>query len=62
MEHHRKGEVPYRLIHCDGELSVGDPDANAGDLLVQGDNLGSLEGTAPLLWRAGEVYLYRPAV
>jgi hypothetical protein len=35
VNHHR--EVPYRLIHCDGELSAGNPDA--GNLLVQGDNL-----------------------
>ena len=32
VNHHR--EVPYRLIHCDNELSVGDPDT--GNLLVQG--------------------------
>lgn len=30
VNHHR--EVPYRLLHCDGELSSGDPDA--GNLLV----------------------------
>ena len=35
VNHHR--EVPYRLIHCDGELSAGDPDA--GNLLVRGYNL-----------------------
>ena len=35
VNHHR--EVPYRLIHCDGALSAGD--AEAGNLLVQGDNL-----------------------
>jgi adenine-specific DNA-methyltransferase len=38
VNHHR--EVPYRLIHCDKDKSVGDPDA--GNLLVQGDNLEAL--------------------
>ena len=44
VEHHHK-EVPYRLIHCDGELSAGDPDA--GNLLVQGDNLEALKALLP---------------
>ena len=39
VNHHR--EVPYRLIHCDKAKSVGDPDA--GNLLVQGDNLEALK-------------------
>jgi adenine-specific DNA-methyltransferase len=39
VNHHR--EVPYRLIHCDKDKSVGDPDA--GNLLVQGDNLEALK-------------------
>lgn len=43
INHHR--EVPYRLIHCDGELSAGDPDA--GNLLVQGDNLEALKALLP---------------
>ena len=34
VNHHR--EVPYRLIHCD-KKRAGDPDA--GNLLVQVDNL-----------------------
>lgn len=38
VNHHR--EVPYRLVHCDGDLSAGDPDS--GNLLVQGDNLEAL--------------------
>lgn len=38
VNHHR--EVPYRLIHCDKDKSHGDPDA--GNLLVQGDNLEAL--------------------
>lgn len=35
VHHHR--EAPYRLIHCIVESSARDPDA--GNLLVQGDNL-----------------------
>ena len=49
VNHHR--EVPYRLIHCDGELSAGDPDA--GNLLVQGDNLEALKALLP--YYAGKV-------
>ena len=49
VNHHR--EVPYRLLHCDGELSVGDPDA--GNLLVQGDNLEALKALLP--YYAGKV-------
>jgi len=43
VNHHR--EVPYRLIHCDKAKSVGDPDA--GNLLVQGDNLEALKALLP---------------
>lgn len=43
INHHR--EVPYRLIHCDKDLSVGDPDT--GNLLVQGDNLEALKALLP---------------
>ncbi|MEM9670364.1 MAG: site-specific DNA-methyltransferase [Pseudomonadota bacterium] len=49
VNHHR--EVPYRLIHCDGELSAGD--ADAGNLLVQGDNLEALRALLP--YYAGKV-------
>ncbi|WP_316861114.1 site-specific DNA-methyltransferase [uncultured Cohaesibacter sp.] len=49
VNHHR--EVPYRLLHCDSELSVGDPDA--GNLLVQGDNLEALKALLP--YYAGKV-------
>ena len=49
VNHHR--EVPYRLIHCDGELSAGDTDA--GNLLVQGDNLEALKALLP--YYAGKV-------
>ena len=37
--------MPYRLIHCDSELSAGDPDL--GNLLVQGDNLEALKALLP---------------
>ncbi|MGO4705791.1 site-specific DNA-methyltransferase [Microvirga sp. 2MCAF38] len=49
VNHHR--EVPYRLIHCDKNKSVGDPDA--GNLLVQGDNLEALKALLP--YYAGKV-------
>lgn len=49
INHHR--EVPYRLIHCDGELSAGDSDAE--NLLVQGDNLEALKALLP--YYAGKV-------
>jgi adenine-specific DNA-methyltransferase len=49
VNHHR--EVPYRLIHCDSALSAGDPEA--GNLLVQGDNLEALRALLP--YYAGKV-------
>ncbi|WP_045837256.1 site-specific DNA-methyltransferase [Hyphomicrobium sp. 99] len=49
VNHHR--EVPYRLIHCDKDKSVGNPDA--GNLLVQGDNLEALKALLP--YYAGKV-------
>ena len=49
VNHHR--EVPYRLIHCDKDKSVGDSDA--GNLLVQGDNLEALKALLP--YYAGKV-------
>lgn len=49
VNHHR--EVPYRLVHCDSDLSAGDP--NAGNLLVQGDNLEALRALLP--YYAGQV-------
>lgn len=49
VDHHRK--VPYRLLHCDKDLSAGDPDA--GNLLVQGDNLEALKALLP--YYAGQV-------
>ena len=39
VNHHK--DVPYRLLHCDSKLSVGDPDS--GNLLVQGDNLEAMK-------------------
>jgi DNA modification methylase len=47
--HHRR--VPYRLLHCDRDRSAGDPDA--GNLLVQGDNLEALKALLP--YYAGQV-------
>ena len=49
VNHHR--DVPYRLIHCDRDKSAGDPDA--GNLLVQGDNLEALKALLP--YYAGKV-------
>lgn len=49
INHHR--EVPTRLLHCDGPLSAGDPDA--GNLLVEGDNLEALKALLP--YYAGQV-------
>lgn len=43
LNHHR--EIPFRLLRCDPKLSVGDPDA--GNLLVQGDNLHALKALLP---------------
>lgn len=44
VANHRR-EVPYRLIHCDSNLSAGDP--AAGNLLVQWDNLEALRALLP---------------
>jgi site-specific DNA-methyltransferase (adenine-specific)/adenine-specific DNA-methyltransferase len=49
VNHHRK--VPYHLLRCDKQLSAGDPDA--GNLLVQGDNLLALKALLP--YYAGKV-------
>ena len=49
VNHHR--EVPYLLLHCEKSKSVGDPDA--GNLLVQGDNLEALKALLP--YYAGKV-------
>jgi adenine specific DNA methylase Mod len=43
--------VPYRLLRCDNGLSTGDSDA--GNLLVQGDNLLALKALLP--YYAGKV-------
>ena len=50
VENHHQ-EVPYRLLHCDGDLSVGD--ASSGNLIVQGDNLKALKALLP--YYQGEV-------
>jgi site-specific DNA-methyltransferase (adenine-specific)/adenine-specific DNA-methyltransferase len=49
VNHHR--QVPYRLLQCDPALSAGD--ADAGNLLVQGDNLHALKALLP--YYAGKV-------
>ena len=49
VHHHR--EVPVRLLHCDAERSAGD--ADAGNLIVQGDNLKALKALLPFY--AGKV-------
>jgi adenine-specific DNA-methyltransferase len=49
VNHHL--EVPYRLLKSENELSAGDPDA--GNLLVQGDNLLALKALLP--YYAGQV-------
>jgi adenine-specific DNA-methyltransferase len=43
LNHHR--EVPFRLLKCNGKLSVGDP--GSGNLLVEGDNLLALKALLP---------------
>lgn len=47
--HHKA--VPFRLLKCREDLSVGDP--QAGNLLVQGDNLEALKALLP--YYAGQV-------
>ncbi|RLD04907.1 MAG: site-specific DNA-methyltransferase, partial [Chloroflexota bacterium] len=49
VEHHK--EVPFHLLRCDPELSVGDP--GSGNLLIQGDNLLALKALLP--YYAGKV-------
>lgn len=49
INHHK--EVPFRLLKCRADLSVGDP--NSGNLLVQGDNLEALKALLP--YYAGQV-------
>lgn len=49
VNHHQ--EVPYRLLHCDKEHSVGA--SGEGNLLIQGDNLQALKALLP--YYAGQV-------
>lgn len=49
VNHHQ--EIPYRLLHSDEKLSVGDP--GQGNLLVEGDNLHALKALLP--YYAGKV-------
>ena len=43
VNHHK--EVPFHLLKCNPDLSVGDPES--GNLLVQGDNLLALKALLP---------------
>ena len=49
LNHHN--EVPFHLLKCDENLSVGDP--GSGNLLVEGDNLLALKALLP--YYAGQV-------
>lgn len=49
LNHHR--QVPFHLLRCDPDLSVGDPDS--GNLLLEGDNLLALKALLP--YYAGQV-------
>ena len=49
VNHHK--EVPFHLLKCDPDFSVGDPES--GNLLVQGDNLLALKALLP--YYAGKV-------
>ena len=49
VRHHE--EVPYHLLRCNSELSVGDVDS--GNLIIQGDNLLALKALLP--YYAGQV-------
>ncbi|HET55005.1 MAG TPA: site-specific DNA-methyltransferase [Ignavibacteria bacterium] len=50
VENHHN-EIPFRLLKCDNNLSVGDPEE--GNLIVQGDNLHALKALLP--YYAGKV-------
>ncbi len=45
LNHHRK--IPFHLLEEDPALSAGDP--NAGNLLIQDDNLLALKALSPYL-------------
>jgi adenine-specific DNA-methyltransferase len=49
LNHHT--EVPFHLLRCNPDLSVGD--ADSGNLLVEGDNLLALKALLP--YYAGQV-------
>lgn len=42
---HLDKQVPYRMIHCDSGLSIGD--VGEGNLLIEGDNLEALKALLP---------------
>ena len=54
------GRAPYRLLEEVSDLSVGDREA--GNILIQGDNLEALKALLPFYAGAGQVYLYRSAL
>ena len=53
---HAAARVSYRLLEEAPDLSAGDLDA--GNMLIQGDNSGGVEGAAAVLCWAGEVHLH----
>ena len=52
VNHHN--QIPFRLLRCDPQLSVGDPES--GNLLIEGDNLEALKALLP--YYAGQVKLW----
>ena len=54
FNHHN--EVPFHLLRCDPEFSVGEA---SGNLLGAGRQPAGAQGTAALLRRPGEVHLHR---
>ncbi len=57
LSHHR--QVPYRLLHDNPELSVGDPDSS--NLLIQGDNLLALKALLPYyVGKVKCIYIHPP--
>ena len=58
VNHHR--EVPYRPVHCDSKLSVGDPDVQLTS--GAGRQSGGFARAPTLLCGQREMHLYRPAL
>ena len=53
--------VPYRPLVPDLERSLNPADSD-DNLIIHGDNLHALKGSAASLCRQGEVHLHRPAL